>query len=361
MAGSGAACGPAPRRCRSDSFESAVHCAEQGLRPVVPALPRLGGAGADVRRTRQRRGLSRQPDQLLHRQHLAHATAVRAGNGKAGAGARARAGVRRAGHPVVAADRVSSQPSRPCCPRYPGEPQPIPPETYDHVVARPNGGNHFVTSDQCMGCHSGNAWMGSKFVMIVEPHSSSPVNVSPYGEWRWSPMGLAGRDPIFFAQLESEVASLRNRPARSGADGDQRVLPLSRHDGEAAAGAGQWLRPRELEPVHQGPDFDPSDGPRSSRPGVSRGARARRHQLPLVPPHCRDRTPAGRNPLQHFLDIDHRTVHARPGRRDWRAVPPGEHNLDPSDEDVAGARAEVPDAYPWTRGCAAAATPSTCR
>jgi hypothetical protein len=34
------------------------------------------------------------------------------------------------------------------------------------------------------------------------------VNVSPYGEWRWSPMGLAGRDPIFFAQFESEMAYL---------------------------------------------------------------------------------------------------------------------------------------------------------
>jgi cytochrome c553/cytochrome c551/c552 len=32
------------------------------------------------------------------------------------------------------------------------------------------------------------------------------VNVSPFTEWRWSPMGLAGRDPIFFAQLESELA-----------------------------------------------------------------------------------------------------------------------------------------------------------
>lgn len=29
-------------------------------------------------------------------------------------------------------------------------------------------------------------------------------NLSPYAEWSASPMGLAGRDPIFFAQLESE-------------------------------------------------------------------------------------------------------------------------------------------------------------
>ena len=64
-----------------------------------------------------------------------------------------------------------------------------------------------------MTCHSGNAWMGRKFVMILEPESANPVNVSPYGEWRWSPMGLAGRDPIFYAQLDSELAYLKDRKA----------------------------------------------------------------------------------------------------------------------------------------------------
>ena len=39
--------------------------------------------------------------------------------------------------------------------------------------------------------------------MIVRDGSST-VNISPYGEWRASPMGLAGRDPVFYAQLESE-------------------------------------------------------------------------------------------------------------------------------------------------------------
>ena len=131
-----------------------------------------------------------------------------------------------------------------------GEPQPIPPETYDHIVARPDGGNDFVTSDQCMICHSGNAWMGSKFVMIVEPKSSSPVNVSPYGEWRWSPMGLAGRDPIFYAQLESELAYLKDRPADSQTV-DQHLLPVSRRDGEAAAGHRQRLRSRQSEAGQQ--------------------------------------------------------------------------------------------------------------
>jgi len=36
------------------------------------------------------------------------------------------------------------------------------------------------------------------------PHGDNLINLSPYATWRSSPMGLAGRDPIFFAQLSSE-------------------------------------------------------------------------------------------------------------------------------------------------------------
>jgi hypothetical protein len=36
-------------------------------------------------------------------------------------------------------------------------------------------------------------------------------NLSPYGEWRVSPMGLGGRDPIFFSQLQSETNDLPQR------------------------------------------------------------------------------------------------------------------------------------------------------
>ena len=101
----------------------------------------------------------------------------------------------------------------------PGGLQVMPAETYDHVVAGPNGAEEFITSDSCMSCHSGNAWYGSKYTMILEGGSQNPVNVSPYGEWRWSPMGLAGRDPIFFAQLDSELAYLKDRP-----DDQQKVI-----------------------------------------------------------------------------------------------------------------------------------------
>jgi mono/diheme cytochrome c family protein len=85
----------------------------------------------------------------------------------------------------------------------------LPNETWDHVAAN---GEMFMTSDQCQSCHSaapstfpfGPAmWLSTK---------SGGVNVSPYTEWRWSPMGLAGRDPIFYAQLDSELSYLDTIP-----------------------------------------------------------------------------------------------------------------------------------------------------
>ena len=99
----------------------------------------------------------------------------------------------------------------------------IPGETFDHIFPQNIGSgspspspspnpNQFLTSDSCMGCHSGGTY-GS--VMIYtgnkQPDGSTPtMNVSPFGEWRWSPMGLAGRDPIFYAQLDSEIAFVKS-------------------------------------------------------------------------------------------------------------------------------------------------------
>jgi len=88
----------------------------------------------------------------------------------------------------------------------------IPGVNYDHVIAGPDGPGQFLTSDQCIACHDG---LGKPFGpnMYIPPtaaHSDvaahAGVNLSPYGEWNWSLMGLSGRDPIFYAQLESEKA-----------------------------------------------------------------------------------------------------------------------------------------------------------
>lgn len=86
----------------------------------------------------------------------------------------------------------------------------LPPETYDHVVADHKSPQQFLTSDACFGCHSA-IYYGNAMVYTGKPQrdGTTPLmNVSPFGEWRWSPMGLAGRDPIFYAQLDSELAYL---------------------------------------------------------------------------------------------------------------------------------------------------------
>jgi len=82
------------------------------------------------------------------------------------------------------------------------------PEQLDHVVpAAPaaDGPGEFITSDQCSGCHDTTGTLyGLTPNMIFQAPGSSPVNLSPYGEWRYSMMGLAGRDPVFLAQLDTE-------------------------------------------------------------------------------------------------------------------------------------------------------------
>jgi hypothetical protein len=83
----------------------------------------------------------------------------------------------------------------------------LPSETYDHVWApggEPSPTSQFVTSDQCIGCH-GAGGTGLQFQMTEAGAGATFVNISPHGTWRHSPMGLSGRDPIFFAQLASET------------------------------------------------------------------------------------------------------------------------------------------------------------
>jgi len=91
----------------------------------------------------------------------------------------------------------------------------MPSETYDHVWARAGeraAGNQFLTSNQCLGCHSAGG-TGLQYDMTEPGAENRLINVSPYGSWRGSPMGLAGRDPIFFAQLASETQKFHPRSA----------------------------------------------------------------------------------------------------------------------------------------------------
>ena len=85
----------------------------------------------------------------------------------------------------------------------------LPAETYDHHIAGKNGADKFLTSDQCISCHDATYSNSAEPNMLIAKfNSNQKINVSPYGEWRVSPMGLAGRDPIFYSQLQSETNNL---------------------------------------------------------------------------------------------------------------------------------------------------------
>ncbi|WP_135507115.1 hypothetical protein [Roseovarius aestuariivivens] len=111
--------------------------------------------------------------------------------------------------------------------------------TYDTapVFAGPaTDASEYLTSDQCAGCHDAGG-TGMQFDMThpltVAEHkrlqenagagASVPhlYNYSPYATWRTSPMGLAGRDPIFYAQLASETNTFHSGTY----DGGQKSLP----------------------------------------------------------------------------------------------------------------------------------------
>ncbi len=105
---------------------------------------------------------------------------------------------------------------------------PFPPAIYDALVADPQAQHQFLPSSQCRTCHGGlagkpfgpnmylpNTDAESKLELQALQSAHIPgsshsvgtdagINLSPPGEWQWSMMGLAGRDPVFHAQLEGE-------------------------------------------------------------------------------------------------------------------------------------------------------------
>lgn len=100
----------------------------------------------------------------------------------------------------------AAAPALPATAAASASPVPFPNENYDHVVSGPAGPPQFVTSDQCVGCHTASD------VNMSAIFTSPPTNLSPYTEWRSSMMGLAGRDPVFHAQVEAERAQFADSP-----------------------------------------------------------------------------------------------------------------------------------------------------
>ncbi|MCB1041935.1 MAG: hypothetical protein KDC35_03290 [Acidobacteria bacterium] len=93
--------------------------------------------------------------------------------------------------------------------------QVFPSQWQDQVLPNPHQADEFITSDNCFGCHGGLGGEPYGVTMFVKtgPEYGDGYNLSEYGEWRWSPMGLAGRDPIFFSQFESEIELLKRDAA----------------------------------------------------------------------------------------------------------------------------------------------------
>ncbi len=95
----------------------------------------------------------------------------------------------------------------------------MPSASFDTVWVKPNDGHkaagvasQYVTSDQCVGCHDVGQTGLLYDMSTIDPVNKHFIDQAPYGTWRTSPMGLAGRDPIFFAQLASETQTFHNAP-----------------------------------------------------------------------------------------------------------------------------------------------------
>jgi hypothetical protein len=107
------------------------------------------------------------------------------------------------------------------------------PQTLDLVASKSasmGGPSLFVTSNQCASCHDAtdNTPMPTH-MLYTPPGSSTPLNLSTAGEWQYSMMGLSGRDPVFFAQMNSESTVHSNIQGTPNAPGFVQDTCLSCH------------------------------------------------------------------------------------------------------------------------------------
>jgi hypothetical protein len=143
-----------------------------------------------------------------------------------------------------------------------GDVQKMVPEAYDRIVSSAKGPSEFLSSDQCLGCHA--AVSGNQPTMFIQtaPTDSAGahgINVSPYGEWRWSPMGLAGRDPIFHAQLESELAYIRSIPDKKTSESLENTAINTCFRCHGVMGLRQWDIDTKCDPTNPVKPCNPAD------------------------------------------------------------------------------------------------------
>jgi len=132
----------------------------------------------------------------------------------------------------------------------------LPSHTYDHTVSRlgvPDAipaASQFLTSDQCEGCHEAGGAGQLATPNMVAKVGSQQVDLAPWAEWSVSPMGLAGRDPVFHSQLELERNIARGQPGLASLRDCIDNTCLHCHGG---AGARQF----NIDTAGQGPRGDP--------------------------------------------------------------------------------------------------------
>ena len=92
------------------------------------------------------------------------------------------------------------------------------------------------------------------------PKYGGGYNLSEYGEWRCSPMGLAGRDSIFFAQMESgqvylkQDAERKPSPPVGSLDANQKAVTNTGLSCHGAMGQRALEREAKTNP-HLDPNF----------------------------------------------------------------------------------------------------------
>ena len=201
-------------------------------------------------------------------------------------------------------------------PPPPGPVKPMVGETFDRVVAAHSGPGMFLSSDQCMGCH--DAVGGYAPIMFIPTgDKGGGVNVSPFGEWRWSPMGLAGRDPIFYAQFESELAYIDRIPDAKTREALRNTAVNTCFRCHGVMGKRQWDIDHKCDPTNPVNPCDPSKPGRpqfepgfvdiadSANPHFKYGALARDGVSCMACHHAQStRQPPGHheNSLKYFLD-----------------------------------------------------------
>jgi hypothetical protein len=136
----------------------------------------------------------------------------------------------------------------------------MPSHTYDHAISKLGvaGANpaasQYLTSDQCEGCHEagGAGQLATPHMVerVVRDGGEQQIDLAPWAEWSVSPMGLAGRDPVFHSQLELERNIARGQPGLANIRDCIDNTCLHCHGG---AGARQY----NIDTAGQGPKGDP--------------------------------------------------------------------------------------------------------